>query len=264
MGNKLRTVNFHSFGHFGDCLPCIHLLNKVIDSNKDINNIFFTCNTAYHSQLSEIIEHKEIKLTDTLYERSINLWGYPKEITDYSLPFPHHKNFSDKYPHLDSVGKMLFKIFQYRCESNDIIFPFNSPNDIIFDEKIFDIKVSESYDYLVINSNCLSGQMRMNQATQYMIFDKFLQKLSKLGKTFITTQQHKQYPCTNRSAAKVGQLAKNVKCVIGVPTGIYFPCINKYAIENGVKFVNFTRDGCTWDYTDNFETIRNLDLYNIE
>ncbi len=228
----------------------IHFLNKLLEKNDFECN--FYCKVEYHKDLQPLINsNSKINLRPKSESKGINLWVSDilwrvKDAEGENYPF-----FSKKYPHLEDVCEMVFKSYQLLCLENNFVPPYNNKFDIFFDEEIV-LKDSsiEQYDYIIVNSDCKSGQVHFTLEEQNNIFTSIFTQIISQGSSFITTKKHGDYPCTcdyGLTIGEIGQLSKNCKMVIGVPTSPFWILINKNSLNNGIKFLNITEDICTYD-----------------
>ena len=105
---------------------------------------------------------------------------------------------------------------------------------------------------------------------QRFIDTQFIEKVNKYGfefhetynKSYITTQKLDDFESTtdyNLSLVGVSQLSKNCKAIIGVQTAPSFICLNKWTLENCIKFVNFTHNSTGYDFKNKTTNISDLD-----
>lgn len=256
----MESFNFHNHQHYGDCLTSLHFLIKLSKTNKIRCN--FSCNNSYHGQLKELIPGDcEVYLFSHGMENSIDLWGAKllhKVQDKYGSSYPL---YCQNFPQYEDVFSMVFEMWKCLCEDLGLIFPFTDKKEIFFDEDTLEITPKKSYDWLLINSYCLSGQIKYSNEDQDNLFIEIIDKLLEKNKTFITTKKIKNYPSTeddNMSLVQIGQLSKNCKVIMGVPTSPFWISINKWSFEGCEKFINFTHDSCTFDMENKFFTVNSL------
>jgi hypothetical protein len=253
----MEICNFHNNFHYGDCLTSLHFLIKLSQVN-DIKCNFF-CNPNYHHQLNELIpENTNVFLVESEYENSLHLWGggdflgsKVREKYD-SYPF-----YCKNYPQYTDVLEMLFSMWKCVCEEKKLVFPFENKKGLLFDESTIEIAQEKIYDWIIVNSYCLSGQMNYSPEEQDKIFLNIIEKLIEKNKTFITTHKLKDFPSTqdnNLSLVQIAQISKNCKVIMGVPTSPFWICMNKWSFENCQKFINLTHDSCTFDLGEDIDT----------
>jgi len=232
-----RKLFFHNNYHYGDCLFSLHILNKI----SEFNNIAceFYCNSDYHFQLKEFT-HKNLRvvLSNKKNENSFDLWGGTfSERANKKF----HQNFSSHFKcdancNYEDVYKKMLAIAQLFCEDLNLKCPFKIREDLIFDEEILTLTpFDQKFHYLLINSYCLSGQVKYSPYQQDLVFLDIINKIKSKNKTFITTKKLLDYPCTsdyNFTLVQIGQLSKNCKILLGVPTAPFLVCLNKYSLLN--------------------------------
>jgi len=253
----MRQFNFHNHYHYGDCLGSLHFLIHLSQKNNIVCN--FYCNSSYHKQLQELIPNNiNVFLIDFIGENSFDLWGSKllhKVQEKYQNNYPL---YCENNPDYEDVFRMTYEMWNCFSEDIGLITPFNNKSEVLFDESPLRQSVNLNYDYLIVNSYCLSGQVKYSQSEQDCIFLEIIDSIEKNNKTFITTHKLKDYPSTQDNAmslVQIGQLSKNCKVIIGVPTSPFWISINKWSFQNCEKFINLTHDCCTFDLENKFITV---------
>jgi hypothetical protein len=272
----MKKLYFYNNYHYGDCLVSLHFLHHLTQVN-DIE-CEFICNTSYHSQLNEFISlNPKLKLgnlpessinsvdlrTHSGPNRAINLWCCPSLQRMWGNDPKTFPAYSKNFPNLLDLGTMLFEIWKFVCETNDLVFPFKDTNDIIFDEEILlQDTLTSNYDFLIVNSYCTSGQMKIDYEQQDDLMRQIINLFQEHNKTFITTQKLDDFECTTDyglSLVGIGQLSKRCKVLLGVPTAPLWISLNKWSLENCIKFVNYTHDIVGYDFKNKTTNISDLD-----
>lgn len=272
----MKKLYFYNNFHYGDCLVSLHFLHHLTKVN-DIE-CDFGCNPNYHGQLQELISsNSKISLskipqsdfdsvdfrTRSGPNRAINLWCCPSLRRMWGEEIEKFPAYSTKFPSMLDLGKVLFEIWKYVCETNELVFPFSDSDDIIFDEDILSQDTLDvDYDFLLVNSYCHSGQMKIAPHEQDNLFLQVIDLLKENNKTFITTHKLLDYECTtdyNLSLVGIGQLSKRCKVLFGVPTAPLWISLNKWSLENCIKFVNYTNDVVAYDFKNKTTNINDLD-----
>jgi len=253
----MKLFNFHNHQHYGDCLISLHFLIHLSQKNKIICN--FQCNSSYHKQLQELIpENTNVFLVDCVGENSLDLWGAKllhKVQEKYQNNYPL---YCENQPQYEDIFRMTYEMWNCFAEDLNLKIPFDNKYEILFDESPLSLSVDLEYDYLIVNSYCLSGQVKYSQVGQDCIFLDIIDNMERNNKTFITTHKLKDYPSTQdtgMSLVQIGQLSKNCKVIIGVPTSPFWISINKWSFQNCDKFINLTHDSCTYDLDNKFVTV---------
>jgi hypothetical protein len=250
----MRTINCHNTAHLGDCIQTLHFLIRAVETNDVCFN--FSCNPIYHNQLSEFIKYhsdkiKLLNLIQSLHQESIDTWvaGYG----DYAA-------INDKC--VDAQGfidqSLGFLIHWFRMANTmQINCPFKCKDDLIYDESILQEQaLPDNYDYLFINSFCLSLEYD-NFETEGL---DFINRIKQSGKSVITTRKIQDIPCTldyNLSVVKIGQLSKNVKTIVGSNTGPIHLCMNKWSLSNIDKFIVWSPSH-NFNFGPKFKTVKSL------
>lgn len=262
----MKTFNFFNHYHLGDCLVSLHFLNKLVEINEIKCN--FYCNQSYHSQLIELIDLQDrVLLYPSNQVEGINLWCSNILYRVQNKNPENYPFYCSEQEKMEDVVQMVYKSYELICEENNLISPFKNKIDVLFDEKFLKKNSKIGYfDFILINSDCLSGQIKLNENQKYDIFSKIIENLIKNNKTFITTKKHSNYPCTqdfNLTIGEIGRLSKKCTGVIGFPTSPFWITLNRESLENNVKYINITNDGCTFEILDNITTV-NSNFEDIE
>jgi hypothetical protein len=210
----VRTYNEY---HLGDQLHHLHYLRKVCQLNPDVEATHY-CKEEYHPQLLPLLEGVPItllNLTDKPQD-AVNTWINADWYFHLS-PFRHRwLEF-----HLDWFSNLSSRL--------QVLNPMQTPNSFLFDYPALEKNHSESYDYLIINSEPKSNQVP-NFNHQY--FHLRIHYLQQQGYTVITTHPTDLCPCTqhtNMTITDIGCLSKNVKHIEAIDTG---PIWTTYNIWN--------------------------------
>lgn len=253
----MRQFNFHNQQHYGDCLISLHFLIHLSQKNNIVCN--FQCNSSYHKQLQELIPNNiNVFLMDFIGENSFDLWGAKllhKVQEKYQNNYPL---YCENNPEYQDIFRMTYEMWNCFAEDLGLVVPFNNKSEILFDESPLSQSVNLNYDYLIVNSYCLSGQVRYSQSEQDHIFLDIIDSIGRNNKTFITTHKLNDYPSTQdngMSLVQIGQLSKNCKVIVGVPTSPFWISINKWSFQNCERFINLTHDSCTYDLGNKFVTV---------
>lgn len=272
----MKKIYFYNNFHYGDCLVSLHFLNHLTKVN-DIE-CDFMCRSEYHNQLNEFISlNSKITLsslplkdydlinfkTHSGPNHAINLWCCPSIRRMWGTEIEKFPAYSTKFPTMLDLGLVLFEIWKYVCQKNDFVFPFTGTDDMIFDEEIL-LKdtLTSKYDFLLVNSYCNSGQIKLSTSQQDDLFIQIIDLLKENNKTFITTHKLLNYESTsdsNLSLVGIGQLSKNCKVILGVPTAPFWMSVNKWSLNNCIKHVNYTNDICAYDFKNKTTNINDLD-----
>ena len=255
-------MHFHNDYHYGDCLFSLHFLEKISRSN-NIECDFY-CKDEYSYQLQEFLpKNSKVSLSKQKKENSKHLWmgAYFEKAHKKA---PKSSLMCGKQPTYEDIYKILLVIFQIQCEELNLNCPFNCSEELVFDEEPLSHNITDiRFEYLLINSYCLSGQVKYSPRQQDLIFLEIIKNIKKSKKSFITTKKILDNPCTldfNLSLVKIGQLSKNCKIILGVPTSPFLMCLNKFSLKGFDKIINITHDNFTFDFDNRFETINSFNV----
>jgi hypothetical protein len=266
MYDDLPTYNFVNNAHIGDCLISLHFLKKLAQKNNVVCQ--FSCDLQYMgnsvNQLLEFVsDEPRIRILSQPVENSINLW-YPVILqrieNSGKEPYPFYKYGEDVW-HGD-IFKIWYHIGNQVAQELRLKPAFDNVEEVIFDGELFrrDTLLNgvdgqpQKFDFLIINSYCMSGQVKFTPQQQDQFFDFLIQFIIQNNKTFITTQKLRDYPCTtdyNLSLVQLAQIAKNCKVIIGVPTSPYLIAINDQSYKN-CEFINISHDYLFFDLNNKF------------
>lgn len=248
----------------GDCLLSLNFLNEL----SKLNNIKceFACELDFHSQLKEL-KNTNVILTNEIKRNSIDLWGSTVLYRVQTRRNSEFNIFCKNHPNLLNVNAMTFEIANQICIENNWTNPFDDYNDVSLDFPILGPEsMIRSFDYLLVNSYPLSGQLKISNNEIDSSFANLIVKIKKEGKTFITTQKLLTHPSTrdyNMNLAQIGQLSKQCKNIIGIPTSAFWICLNKWALESCERIINFSHDSCHFEFDREIEFVGNLNEIKI-
>lgn len=273
----MEKLYFYNNFHYGDCLVSLHFLIHLAEVN-DIECVF-KCHDGYHWQLQELLGtntrvtlapldegqfHAQDFRTRSGSDRAINLWCCPSLRRLWGEDVKNYTTYSKKFEGFLDLGETISEIWKFVCKTNDLIYPFKSKFDIVFDEPVFQQdSLDKDYDFLLVNSYCHSGQMKISPQQQDHIFLQIINFLKSRNKTFITTHKLFDIESTidyNLSLVKIGQLSKRCKVILGVPTSPLWIALNKWTLENCVEFINYTNDITAYDFGEKTNNINDLNV----
>jgi hypothetical protein len=143
--------------------------------------------------------------------------------------------------------------------------PMFKDEDYLFNSSVLNEKINlGEFDYLIVNSYCLSGQIKWSPDQQDKEFLKLIDWMKQNNKTFITTQKLENDQCTrdfDLNLVQIGQLSKYCKNIFGVPTSPYLICLNVFAFDQYETIINLTHDITTFEFGEKFCTINSIDEF---
>lgn len=239
-------IEFYNELHLGDCLYQLLYCNKLVEKNNNIEIVFY-CNEKYFYELNlwnkfldKIFFLPIEKKTSGAYNTWIGLDNF------HHSTLPNYNFYFDKQ-YIDFFNKLSKKI--------NIENPIKTSEDFLFDN-IEILKPTESYDFLIVNSKPLSGQVdkeMINYLENKIIYD--------LEGKIITTKKIGNFKCTvdyNYSLLDIAKISNNVKYIIGIHTSPMLVCLNKYSLNNFVKMYILQNENLTYSYNNKIFNINNL------
>lgn len=240
----MRTINFISETHLGDCIMHTDFLNKLVKINKELSINFYIVEN-FKSQVEELIEDKTRIIP---YNRknappnAVRAWmAQYGQIT--KIPF--------------DFGELKLNFYKKLCSELKISCPYSSIEDVIFDSCLLTENPNDDYwDILLINSDGHSNQT----GNKPLECDKFIEKFKR--KKIITTKKIPNVPCTldlNYTVLDIGKLSLKCNKIIGVHTAPWHTAMNKKNYESNKAF--FHIDANNFYTYKNCKTIKNLDCF---
>lgn len=230
----MKTIDFISESHLGDCIMHADFLNKLVKLDQNINiNYYIT--EIHKNQVDEFIENKDRIKT---YNRSdapstaIRAWmAQYGQIT--SIPF--------------DFGLLKLNFYKRLCQELKIPCPYDTIIDLLPDSSLFwENPKDEEWDILLINSDGHSGQTKHKPLECKDFVDKFKHK------KIITTKKFEDLPCTmdlNYSVMDIGRLSLKCKLIVGVHTAPWHTAMNKKNYDANKRFFHMD--------VNNFYTYKN-------
>lgn len=236
----MKIIKFYNTYHLGDTLFFIHFLNKLSLLYKD-REFYFYCDKKYHDELNLWINNKDKIILEDLDKRSkdsIDCW-----VNKYK-DFDNRSKFNLFY------DKIYLSFYKKLCKELKIKNPIENSKKFLFDELQIltnNIKTTEKFDYLIINSKPGSHQWNYKEEDFNHLFEKTIDKNSS---AITTSKNNYNFPCTldyKMSLLDIATSSLLCKNIIGIHTAPHVPCINKWAINNS-KYVFFHNEGIKYSY----------------
>lgn len=230
--------------HLGDQLVHLHYLRKVCEENPHLE---FThhCNSKHHGQLRPLLEDVPIKLED-LYTPpgAINAWI-------------GHANFYYEHPLRHNWVLFHLAWFDRLSSVLEVNNPIACREDLLFDYPALKGMATPEYDYLIINSPPMSGQLANYHPN---LLTNLVRQYLNSGKSVITTYPTGMCECTldmGFTVTDIGCLSRFVQHIEGVATGPMWTTFNIYNLDT-VKSRKFYCSHQTVNLTDNTITLEKL------
>ena len=252
MSEEVRYFNsgrpYYQEIHYGDALLCLDIMKKTAKVNKVKCQYYANMNyigkdiNVFHEYISL---DPLVKLADSDGVDSLSLGGM--DVLNYlKNSNPNNLNLLC-YPPLQPYFEMNYEIINFQMNSVGLEAPYKSVEDVLFEGDIFMKKdVSLKFDVLIQNSIARSSQMHWSEEAQNKYFEVFAKVLESKNITFITTKKINDYPCTldhGMSILDIARLGANCKVIVGVPTGPFVACFNKYTYEKTNQIIDLSHFG---------------------
>jgi len=236
--------------HLGDHVHTLHYIRKLLLSNNEYI-IYYYINFIYLNELIKIIEPDLLnriifKKYDEYNNDGVKTWlGYYPNHSHLLFTVPHEIFFINVF---DRISKLL-----------NVENPIKTQNDFLMDSPNLLIPniLSDTYDFLIINSNALSGQLYMDDES----FGKIIDYLHSKNYKIITTKKYKNYLCTTDFGLNlndIGNLSLTTKIIISVHTSPMILTINKWSINTVDKWLLLCKNNITYDYNNKFKLINTV------
>lgn len=213
----------HTFNeyHLGDNLIHLNYLRKVATLNPGLSFTHY-CLEDLIFQLSPLTEGVDITLKG-LAEKpdgAINAWI-------------GENRYFDTHPNNDNWVVFHLHWFEKLSASLGVSNPIGEARDLLFDYPELGRGEYEPFDYLVINSIPLSGQVTNYQ---HGWFDPHVKEWVSHGLKVITTYPTGVAPCTldmgPLTVSQIGQLSRYCKHIFGIATGPIWPTFNTLNLDS--------------------------------
>jgi hypothetical protein len=215
-------IHTHCSTRLGDNIAHLHLLRKLAMAHPDAQ-FAHAINTGYcghPSQLIDVVSDlPNITITEQPQPGSVEVWkghgekwySHPKKADWCAFMLEHHADIAK----------------QIGMES-----PLRTGADLLFDYPLLKAPDAAKFDFLVINSPPMSGQMRGYSPGD---FERLIIKLMAKGTVITTHPVSFPAECTqthNMSITDIGRLSQHCRCIVMVSTGPSWPTFNVWNVES--------------------------------
>jgi hypothetical protein len=220
----MRKIIYHQRGRLGDHIHTSHYVRHLCLNDENLV-IDFYCRPQFINEVKNVFENDlryRIFIKDVAYYKGsgVHAWygEIPDQQRDHLLRTMNHEDFFIQW--WNKISNQL-----------DVLNPIKTPNDFLMDSPniLKENKLSQNYDFLIINSVAMSGQLDYDN----IIMNKMIDYLS-YKYNIITTKKYKNYKCTldeNLSLVDIGNISLRIKKIISVHTSPLILTINKWNIE---------------------------------
>ena len=218
----------------GDNLAHLHFLRKVAQANPDVT-FEHAAHLCYLPQLIDVVaDLPNIVLRDVRYiekKRAINSWK-------------NAGRFWERHELRNDYGAFMVAFFDKLAAEMGVANPIKTPADLLFDYPAIKDTAAEPFDFLVVNSEPMSGQWRSMDIGDV---DQLAIDLSLRHKVVTTRPVRPFIPCTQRtnvSVTGIGGISRFCKCVVMISTGpswITFNVWNQKTVKLRIVFLEEER-----------------------
>lgn len=219
-----RTIHTHCSVRLGDNLTHLQFLRKLAKRYPKTQFIH-SANRNYLPELQGIIEDlANVELKGFEYE---GVWReiQPEE-TGSIEAWKNHEGFWENHPLKNDFCGFYVSFFDHLAKLMGLENPIKRPEHFLFDYPALIRKtpLDGPFDFLIINSPPMSGQLR-----EYSDMSLMIQRIAGRGHKIITTHPIKGSPCTqehNMTVTDIGALSRHCNAIIMVATGPAWPTFN--------------------------------------
>lgn len=206
-----RHIHTHNLLRLGDNIIQLNFLRRVLEKNDVEITHYYSNSLCNGAELVPFIAGLEDRITLSSAPRppgSIDSWRGP-----------------DWYGHPDKLNFSLYhkQWFAKLSASMGVVNPIVDTDDLLIDYPLLHTP-HPKYDVVVLNSPALSGQF--TRFSDYE-FNYLITMLLNKNYSVITTRPTDLCPYFESvSVAHIGAVAANADVVVGVSTGVSWPCFN--------------------------------------
>jgi hypothetical protein len=233
MEHAVRITSFSDV-RLGDNLAHLHFLRGVAKAHPEI--LFeHAAHLPYIPQLIELTaDLPNIILRDLRYinrKQAINSWK-------------NRGRFWQRHELKNDYGPFMLEWFAELAREMGIESPFQVESDLAFDYPAIQDFASEPFDFLIVNSDPMSGQWRSMQLSE---IDRLAVDLSENYKVITTRPVQPFIPCTQRTNVTItgiGGLSRFCRFIVMVSTGpswVTFNIWNRKSVELRIIFLEEER-----------------------
>ena len=218
----------------GDNLAHLHFLRKVAQANPDVT-FEHAAHLCYLPQLIDVVaDLPNIVLRDVRYiekKWAINSWK-------------NAGRFWERHELRNDYGAFMVAFFDKLAAEIGVANPIKMPADLLFDYPAIKDTAAEPFDFLVVNSEPMSGQWRSMDIGDV---DQLAVDLSLRHKVVTTRPVRPFIPCTQRtnvSVTGIGGISRFCKYVVMISTGpswITFNVWNQKSVKLRIVFLEEER-----------------------
>lgn len=230
----MTKITTFSDVRLGDNLAHLHFLRKVAQLNTGAT-FEHAAHACYLPQLIDVVSDlPNIILRDIRYidrKKAINSWK-------------NAGRFWERHDLRNDYGNFMVAFFDKLASEMGTENPIKTPADLLFDYPAIKDTASEPFDFLVVNSEPMSGQWRSMDIADV---DQLAVDLSLRYKVVTTRPVRPFIPCTQRtnvSVTGIGGISRFCKYVVMISTGpswITFNIWNRKSVQLRIVFLEEER-----------------------
>lgn len=269
----MRKINFYSQEHLGDNIYHFHYCRKLLNNNNDIEIDYYIkkpidCNNFekfYNELHKHIFDLKRFNLIR-------NFKSVPKDTLNIHINNVQtgRKYFEFiNYPKLDgnlSYNEFYIYFFEHISKILNVDNPIKTNDDFLIDNPLIlndNLLYNNDFDFLVINSKALSGQIDNN----LKLFDPLFEYLLSKGYKVISTEKTRYNEILSTveyglSLVEIGNLSLKCKNIVGVHTAPIIYTFNKWNIDKIKQWILFQSNGVHYTFKDRVMTFKSLNDMN--
>lgn len=227
-------ISTYSDVRLGDNLAHLHFLRKVAWLNPGAT-FEHAAHGCYLPQMIDVVaDLPNIVLRDLRYidrKKAINSW---KNVG----------RFWEQHPLKNDYGAFMVDWFDRLASEMGVENPIRKPADLLFDYPAIKDTASEPFDFLIVNSEPMSGQWRSMDLGD---LDQLAIELSQRHRVVTTRPVRPFIPCTQRtnvSVTGIGGISRFCRYIVMVSTGpswVTFNTWNRKTIDLRIVFLEHER-----------------------
>ncbi len=218
----------------GDNLAHLHFLRGVAKAHPGIH-FEHAAHLCYIPQLIELVaDLPNVSLRDLRYvnrKQAINAWK-------------NRGKFWERHELKNDYGPFMLDFFRQLARDMGVSSPFREESELLFDYPAIKDFACEPFDFLVVNSEPMSGQWRSMDLSDV---DRLAVELSERYKVITTRPVQPFIPCTQRTNVTItgiGGISRFCRGIVMVSTGpswATFNIWNKKSVELRIIFLEEER-----------------------
>jgi len=220
----MKKIIYHRRGHLGDCVHTMHYIRRLFLYYPDLV-IDFYIKPEYIKEITLLID-------DVMKDR-VNIFDVNNYQDDMAGVNAWYGELGEKLVLMSSIPHDIFFIKWFKTVSDKLglVNPFQRPEDFLMDNNniLKPNGLSKRYNFLIVNSTALSGQIADDDFLMGEIIDYLAQSYQ-----IITTKKYKEHPCTldnNLALVDIANISLGCTGIISIATAPLILCLNKWTLK---------------------------------